>query len=116
MAQSQNANRTGIRWMSFRNSKGYGLQILGNQNLNMSARPWTWQQIEKAAHPYQLPQNDFIKVQIDGLHMGVGGNDSWSKNAAPIKKYRIPAGNYEYSFWLKPLDAKGIEDRKSINR
>ncbi|MDE5416740.1 DUF4981 domain-containing protein [Labilibaculum sp. DW002] len=112
----ENANRTGICWMSIRNSEGYGLQILGSQKLNMSARSWTWQQIEKAAHPYQLPQNNFIKVQIDGLHMGVGGNDSWSKNAAPIKKYRIPADNYGYSFWLKPLDSKGIEDRKSIKR
>lgn len=110
----ENANRTGVQWMSFRNSEGLGLQILGEQDLNMSARPWTWMQIEKAMHPYELPQNDFIRVQIDGLHMGVGGNDSWSKNAAPIKKYRIPAGNYEYSFWIKPLSFKTEENKKKI--
>lgn len=110
----ENANRTGIRWMSFRNSKGYGLQILGNQNLNMSARRHNWQEIEKASHPYELPGSDSIRVQVDGQHMGVGGNDSWSKNAAPIKKYRIPSRNYDYSFWLKPLLSKSKENRIKI--
>ena len=110
----ENANRTGIRWMSFRNNNGYGLQILGDQNLNMSARRHNFQQIEKANHPCELPESDFIRVQVDGQHMGVGGNDSWSRNASPIKKYRIPAGSYSYSFWLKPLNLKEDEDRKRI--
>lgn len=110
----ENANRSDVRWMSFRNKQNSGIQILGEQGLNMSARKHNWQQIEAASHPYELPETNFIRLQIDGQHMGVGGNDSWSKNASPIKKYRIKAGKYSYSYWLKPMNAKSKENRKRI--
>jgi len=94
----ENGNHTDIDWLVLHNSDGIGLKIDGEKNLSMSVWPYTAKQIDEATHPYQLVENDFNTVNIDMLQAGVGGIDSWSHNAAPIKKYQIPAGNYQYRF------------------
>jgi len=45
--------------------------------------------------------------------MGVGGTDTWSTRAAPIKKYRIPAKHYNYSFWIIPYQKSMGEINKA---
>lgn len=98
----ENANRTGIRWMRFTNKSGSGLEVKGNNLLSMSVWPWTMDQLESASHTNELPENDFITVNIDLLQMGVGGNDSWTMRAFPLSQYQIKPGNYTYSFIMAP--------------
>jgi beta-galactosidase len=106
----ENGNRTGVRWMRFTASDGRGIEVTGKDHLSMSAWPWTEEQLEKANHTNELPGNDFITVNIDLKQMGVGGNDSWSQRAVPLKQYQIKAGKYSYSFTVRPV--KGVREVK----
>lgn len=98
----ENANRTDIRWMSFANQKD-GLMIIADSLLSMSAWPYTEEDIIKAKHSNSLKDAGFITVNIDLKQMGVGGNDSWSDVSAPLPQYQIKAGNYQYGFYIKPI-------------
>lgn len=102
----ENANRTDIRWMSLTGKDGSGLEVVGRELLSMSAWPWTMDQIESVNHPNELPVNDFITVNIDLKQMGVGGNDSWTMRAFPLKQYQINPGRFSYSFTLNPVKGK----------
>jgi len=102
----ENANRTGIRWMAFTNEMQDGLLFAGDSLLSMSAWPWSQEDIEVATHTNELPERDYITVNIDMKQMGVGGNDSWSNRSAPLEKYQIPAVKMNYVFWIKPVSSK----------
>ncbi|WP_240464848.1 glycoside hydrolase family 2 TIM barrel-domain containing protein [Paraferrimonas sp. SM1919] len=95
----ENGNRTDIDWLTLGNDQ-IELKIDGAVPLSMSVWPYTAKQINQATHPYQLQKNDFNTVNIDLIQAGIGGIDTWSPNAAPIKKYQVPAGQYQYQFTL----------------
>ena len=99
----ENANRTDVRWMSLTNKNNEGLMIFADSLLSMSAWPYTEDNIENAKHTVDLRDAGYITLNIDLVQMGVGGNDSWSDVAAPLEKYQIPAGRYQYSFYMLPL-------------
>lgn len=94
-------NRMDVRWMSF-SSSTQGLTILADSLLQMSASPYTEENISTAKHTHKLVDSDKIWVNIDLLQMGVGGNDSWSDVSAPLPKYQIIAQPYRYSFRISP--------------
>ena len=94
----ENGNHTDIDWLVLHKPDGVGVKFDGEKPLSMSVWPYTAEQIDEATHLYQLIENDFNTVNIDMVQAGVGGIDSWSHNAAPIKKYQIPAGTYQYRF------------------
>ncbi len=100
--ESNNHWRT--RWVKLTNGEGSGLMIKGNTNtLSFSAWPYTMSDLETAKHINELPDRDFITLNIDHLQMGVGGDNSWTERARPHEEYRIPAGTYNYSFEIKPI-------------
>ena len=110
----ENANRMEVRWMALSTAnQNKGLLILHkNQLLQMSAWPFTQENLNTAKRTYELENPGFLTLNIDVLQMGVGGNDSWSPVAAPLEKYQIPSGDYQYSFYLMPFsDSKnGLEN------
>jgi len=97
----ESSNRTDVDWLTLSNSqKELTLTVDGKEDLSISVWPWTAENIDHAKHTYDLQESDRWTVNIDAQQAGIGGNDSWSQNAAPIKKYQIPAGDYQYSFTL----------------
>jgi beta-galactosidase len=101
------ANRTDIRWMHLGNPKTKtGLLVVADSLLSMSAWPYTEENILNAKHTNKLVKAPYITLNIDLVQMGVGGNDSWSDVAAPLEKYQVKAKNYQYSFYIVPLNAK----------
>ena len=97
-APQENGNRCDVRWMSFSDGK-LNLRVEGLQPLCFRAWPWSESDIEKAAHPFELPENDFINVNIDLNIHGVGCNDGWG--AQTLEKYTINANQpYSYGFIL----------------
>jgi beta-galactosidase len=96
-----NANRCDIRWMTFENRQDHGLRIVGEQPLSVRAWPYSETDLKKAMHPHELPDRDFINVNIDWKVHGVGGANSWGKQTLP--KYTLPADEtYHYAFTLRP--------------
>ncbi len=100
----ETGNHADVRMAEVVDENGTGLHILydGSRGLNVSALPYTSQELEQARHPFELPAPYETVVRISGLQMGVGGDDSWG---APVhEEYRIPAeGRKEFSFYLVPV-------------
>jgi beta-galactosidase len=101
----ESSNHWQTRWASLTNAAGNGLLIAGEGVLSFSAWPYGMEDLEAAKHVNELPDRDFITVNIDHLQMGVGGDDSWSERAQPHPEFRIPAGRYHYAFRLIPITA-----------
>jgi beta-galactosidase len=96
-----NGNRDGVRWVRFTNKKGQGLMATGDPTLSVSAWPYNLQDLEKAKHIDDLPTRNYITVNLDDKQMGVGGIDSWSRNARALPQYRLlPDHPYHYAFYL----------------
>jgi beta-galactosidase len=58
---------------------------------------------KKNRHPYSQKRSDSIFVNIDYLHRGVGGTNSWGE--APLPQYIIPWLDYQYSVTLELIDS-----------
>jgi beta-galactosidase len=95
-----NANRTGTNWATFTNGKGRGVKVTGS-DFQFSAYPYTTENLEAAQLVCELEDAGYITLNLDHRQMGVGGFNSWSMKAAPEVKYRVPAGDYRYSFTLQ---------------
>ena len=97
----ENGNKTDIRWATFTDGKGIGLKFTATDLLNVSAWPYSMEDLEKANHPYEIPERDYITVNVDYKQMGVGGDNSWG--AWPHPQYLLPAKEYSYSFVIEPV-------------
>ena len=107
----ENGNRTDVRWMFLSNKKNEGLFIVADSLLSMSAWPYTEENLQSAKHTTDLRNAGFITLNIDLVQMGVGGNDSWSDVAAPLEKYQIPSGQYQYSFYIIPTRRENLKSQ-----
>ena len=53
----------------------------------------------RAQHTNELDTADVLHVHIDGFHMGVGGDDSWSPSVKP--SYLLSVREYCWGFKLR---------------
>ena len=65
--------------------------------------------MQSAEHPFELPQRDFMVLNLDWKQQGVGGDNSWGD--WPHEQYLIPCQAQRYSFRLRPFSASGMTDR-----
>ena len=51
----------------------------------VNARIWNYSEedLEKARHGYELPERDYLNINIDSEIIGVGGNDAWGARTEP---------------------------------
>ena len=98
----ENGNRTDVRWMTLTDKLGRGIKITGMPLLSVSAWPYSMEDLAGAWHPYEIPERDFITLNIDYKQMGVGGDNSWGAKTHP--EYTLPAKEYEYEFVIEPMN------------
>ncbi len=110
-APQDNANRCDVRWFKFSGQKTASVKVTGFQPLNFRAWPYTEDDLEKAGHPYEIQQRDFINLNIDLNIHGVGGNDSWG--ARTLDKY-TNRGNkpYHYGFIMEYINRQEINSNQ----
>lgn len=113
MPQESN-NKWNTRWAKLTDNEGNGIIITADQPLSFSAWPYSMNDIENAKHINELPDRDFITVNIDHLQMGVGGDNSWSMAARPHEEFRIKPDVYRYSFTITPIGGNSDIDPDSI--
>ena len=109
----ENGNKTDVRWMALTDRNGVGLLTVGMPNINVSAWPFTMQDLEDARHVHELPRRDIITVNLDHRQMGVGGDNSWGARTHP--EYTLPAEKYRYRFRLTPY-APSLGDMGRVAR
>jgi beta-galactosidase len=100
----ENGNRSDVRWMALTDREGVGLVAVGMPTIDVSAWPFTMQDLEKGKHIHEPPQGDTITVNLDYRQMGVGGDDSWGARTHP--EYTLPARPYQYRLRLMPYTPK----------
>ncbi|MFX1442045.1 MAG: glycoside hydrolase family 2 TIM barrel-domain containing protein [Promethearchaeota archaeon] len=106
----ENGNRCDIRWISFTNKDDFGILIKGMPLINVSAWPYTMEDLERATHINELHKRDIITVNIDYKQKGVGNGlteNSLVHDEPTLTKYRLEGNKiYNYKFKLQPF--KGL--------
>ncbi|MGG6098839.1 beta-galactosidase [Pantoea allii] len=86
---TENGLRCGTRELS------YGAhQWRGNFQFNISR--YSQKQLMETSHRHLLQPEAGTWLNLDGFHMGVGGDDSWSPSVSP--EFLLSAGRYSYQF------------------
>ena len=59
------------------------------------------------AYTWQMPRRDEVFLNLDWKQMGVGGIDSWSPNAWPLRAYRLDGSQaLSFKYRLSPIDGE----------
>ncbi|MBR0163418.1 MAG: DUF4981 domain-containing protein [Lachnospiraceae bacterium] len=82
-------NHSGVRWGVLTDDEGRGIAFSGD-GMEMSALPFTPEQLEEAAHNHELPPVHHTIVRCAFMQMGVGGDDGWG--ARTHDEYLLPRG------------------------
>ena len=66
--------------------KAYGpttMQVMSSEPFNLRIWNYSEDDLEKARHGYELPERDYLNINIDKEIIGVGGNDAWGAKTEP---------------------------------
>ena len=84
----ENGNRSDCRTATF-NFGDASLLVKGEPTFDFSVWPYSMDNIQDAGHTNELKSDGTYTVNLDYRQMGVGGDNSWSPKAFPLKKYRL---------------------------
>ncbi|MCW8332293.1 beta-galactosidase [Vibrio paucivorans] len=73
------------------------LRVKGQFHFSVSE--YSQQNLAQAKHTNELTKSDTLFVRIDGFHMGVGGDDSWTPSVH--KAYQLTQNRYRYQVCLQ---------------
>ena len=100
ISPQENGLKTDVKWMSLADGRSPGIKIVGNQDFQFSALPYSIEDLTQeqpgTKRTADLKRRDYNTTCIDYLHMGVGGDDSWG--AMVHEEYTIPAADYRFGF------------------
>ena len=86
---------------------GLLVSMPGSKVAHVSVQQYSLEDLDSSSHEYQLEEarsrgDGTVHVHVDHLHMGVGGDDSWTPNVHP--EYLIPTGTkWQWSLKLAAL-------------
>jgi beta-galactosidase len=97
-----------VRWVTFTNSNGKGIKIERPELLSFSAHNQYNDDFDDGEkkmqrHSTDIKKRDLVNINIDYGQTGVGGDNSWSPQGLAHEKYRVKAGNLEYSYKIIPI-------------
>ncbi|MCB8983091.1 MAG: DUF4981 domain-containing protein [Ardenticatenaceae bacterium] len=102
----ENGNRSDVRWATLTNAAGDGLLVAdaGGTLLNITARPYTQDDLAAATRIHELPRRESVSLLIDYKQRGVGGDTP--AGSLPHPEFRLVKDReYRYAFRLRPLRA-----------
>ncbi|MEV5349433.1 glycoside hydrolase family 2 TIM barrel-domain containing protein [Streptomyces achromogenes] len=92
----ENGARIDVRWAELG-----GLRVEGDPAFLLTARRWTTEQLDAAAHRTDLVPGDTVWVNLDHAQHGIG---SQSCGPAPLPRYHLRAEPAEFSFVFSAID------------
>jgi len=117
----ENGNRTDVFWVALGDLRGAGLFAQGSsmgvppmsptgetpvlQAFNFCARWQTGADLEKARHTSDLARREFISVNLDWKHHGIG---SASCGPGPLPQYELRPDPFRFAFRLAPWSMDDI--------
>jgi beta-galactosidase len=100
----ESGNKVEVRWAALQQPKGGGLLAVGLPRLSINASHYSTDDLQRAHHPFGLPERETVTLNLDLIQQGVGGDDSWG--AWPHRQYLVPCKEYSYKFRLRPYTAR----------
>lgn len=102
----ETGTKTDIRWWRQLNEAGSGLQFVAEAPFSASALNYTIESLDdglnkEQRHSPEVIPVDYTNICIDKAQLGLACENSWGAIAYP--QYRLPYGNYEFSFIMKPV-------------
>ena len=102
----ENGNKTDVRWWRVTNSDGLGLEFYSDAPLSMSSLNYTTADLDEGpqkhnVHAGDLTPRPYTVVHIDKAQYGLACVNSWG--ATPLEQYKLPYGDYSYSFVIAPV-------------
>lgn len=102
----ETGTKTDIRYWKQLNNAGNGLEFISENPFSASALNYSIESLdcgpEKAnMHSPEVEKCGYTNVLIDKDQMGLGCVNSWG--ALPLPEYRLPYGDYSFSFIMKPV-------------
>ena len=96
----ESGTKTDIRWW-----KQGDMKVTAAKPFTASALHYDIEELDENAnkdqrHPESLKKSNFTNLFIDMEQTGVGGVDSWSRNARALKQYQVPYKDREFTFVL----------------
>ena len=64
-------------------SPNRSLQVYSMEPFNLRIWNYSEEDLEAARHGYELPERDYLNINIDKEIIGVGGNDAWGAKTEP---------------------------------
>ena len=85
---------------------GRGVEITASEPFSASALHYAQEALDEGltkqqGHSQEIEPDDAVWLCIDKAQYGLGCIDSWG--ALPLREYRMPYGNYEFEFKIRPL-------------
>lgn len=102
----ETGNKTDIRYWNQLNTGGYGLHVVADAPFSASALNYTIASLDDGTrkdqrHSPEVTPVPYTNLCIDKAQMGLGSVNSWG--ALPLEKYRLPHGDYEFTFIITPV-------------
>ena len=102
----ENGTKTDIRWWKLFNEEGNGLMFVAEKPFSASALHYTMESLDDGCEKNQRHSNEIVPSEltnllIDKVQQGLACVDSWG--AIPLPEYRIPYGDYEFTFIMTPI-------------
>ncbi|HBT4831753.1 TPA: DUF4981 domain-containing protein [Klebsiella variicola subsp. variicola] len=70
-------------------------------HFHFSVQPWSTRQLMETDHWHKMQAEDGVWITLDGLHMGVGGDDSWTPSVLP--QWLLSQTRWQYEVFLRCL-------------
>ena len=102
----ETGTKSDIRWWNLTSIDGAGLSFISDAPFSASALHYTIESLDEGEkkiqrHAAEVEKASLTNFCIDKAQMGLGCINSWG--ALPLEKYRLPYGDYTFTFKMIPI-------------
>ena len=102
----ETGTKSDVRWWKLTAKCGKGVKVYSDAPFYASALHFKNDDLDDfegkdQRHSGELEEQDLTILSIDGKQMGLGCINTWG--AYPMEKYRLPYGDYEFTFIIEPM-------------
>ena len=104
----ETGTKTDMRYWRQTNAAGFGLRIQACEPFSASALHYNIMDLDEGMdkdqrHSPQVPKSKYTELSLDMVQTGVGGINSWNRDAMALPQYRVKYEDRLFKFWLIPV-------------
>lgn len=102
MKPQSTGNREGLRELCLSDSKGFGIKMETEGQVNFSILPYTDTDLMTASHYWELKPQAYNVLHLDAWQRGIG-NASCGQDVDTLPQYRVPNHALTYKIRISPM-------------